>query len=582
MRLWAIAFGLGFGGAAMACGAGTALAAETAAFHATITVPTVRAVDSSLDESTLKAVLAGDVVGHAAELASLNARRISIPLYDVAYSTTMSDGTTVTGELAFHDIRLSSVWKGVANTVSIGNVTLSNSAGGTGRLGAITAEQFDIGGLLSFYGLVPGDASGPPRPIYRNLREGAGWIKAPTGSCDIGDTAMASLKARPLKMSFVDFTNLIAEANAEGDDVSPETGAKMIAFMVDATEAIQSSPIQFAGMKCDGLDKEGKRVQVGIGPVVFGAFANGRYPEISARRIRIVAPGEGQMSLSRFLFKGVDFSGALAALKSAGPAVDKDWIEAHYRELIPAFGGVSFSGFNADIPDDQNPGQRIQAVVGSFDLTLGNYINGVPTDIESNAHHVIVAIPPDSSDELAQNLLSVGIDKVDAGYDFVLKWDEPAQEIRLEKFSVSGANLASLAVAAVLGNATRALFATDTGAAVGAGEALTLKSVNIDLHDFGLADRIYGTMAKRAGQDAKGFREGLAALAQGTALIFLGGAANSTDVTQAIGDFINGAKTLAIRMTSKDPAGVTFGDFIASQDDPTAALSKVNIDAHAK
>jgi len=582
MRLWAIAFGLGFIGVAVAGWTGPASAAATPTLHTTVTVPSVRVVDSSLDEPTLKAVLGGDVVGHASELASLNARRITIPLYDVAYSSSTSDGTTVTGDFVFHDIRLSSVSKGVANTLSIGSVTVSNSAGGAGTFGKITAEQFDIGGLLSFYGLVPGDPSGPPRPIFRNLREAQGSIKSPTGSCDIGDTAMASLKARPLKMSFVDFMNLVGEANDEGDNVSPETGAKIVAFLVDATQAIEASPIVFAGLKCDGTDKDGKRVLVGVGQVRFGAFANGRYPDISVDRVRIVEPGQGQMALSRFLFKGIDFSGALAALKDAGPSLDQDWLEAHYRELIPAFGGLAFSGFNADIPDDQNPGQRIQAAVGSFDLTLGNYVNGVPTDIESNARHIIVAIPPDSSDEFASSLLGVGIDKLDVGYDFALRWDEPSQEIRLEKFSVSGAHLASLAVAAVLGNATRALFATDTSAAIDAGQALTLKNVAIDMHDFGLADRVYGEMAKRAGQDVKAFRQGLAALAQGTALVFLGGAADSTEVTQAVGDFINGARTLAIRMTSKDPAGLSFDDFIAGQHDPTAALSKVNIEAHAK
>ncbi|HVZ13174.1 MAG TPA: hypothetical protein VG894_01830 [Bauldia sp.] len=580
MRFRAIAFGVGLVGCMSL--SPPALAAETATFHTTVAVPSVRVVDSSLDEATLKAVLAGDLAGHASELASLNARRITIPTYDVAYSTTAADGATVSGDLVFHDIRLSSVWKGVANTVSIGSVTISNSAGGQGTFGRITAEQFDIGGLLSFYGLVPGDPNGPPRPIYRNLREAQGSIKSPTGGCDIGDTAMASLKARPLKMSFVDFMNLIGEANDEGDNVSPETGAKIVAFLVDATAAIEASPIVFAGLKCSGADSDGKRVSVGVGPVRFGAFANGRYPDISVQRVRLAAPGDGQMSLSRFLFKGMDFSGALAALKAAGPALDKDWVEAHYRELIPTFGGFAFSGFNADIPDDQNPGQRIQAAIGSFDLTLGNYINGIPTDIASNARHIVVAIPPNSSDEFARSLLNIGIDKVDAGYDFALRWDEPSQEIRLDKLSVSGADLGSLAVAAILGNATRSLFSTDTGQQIDASEGLTLKSVAIDMRDLGLANIVYGQMAARAGQDVKAFRQGLAALAQGTALVFLGGAANSTEVTQAIGDFINGAKTLAIRMTSKDPAGVTFDDFIASQNDPTAALSKVNIEAHAK
>ena len=548
----------------------------------TVSVPSITATDSSVDEVTLKDILSGDVAAHAAALASLNASDILIPEYDVDYAGSTVDGTPITGSFVLHNIHLAKIADGVAATVSIDGMTVSNSLNTAGQFGRITAEQFDIGGLLAFYGLIKGDPTSAPRPIYSNFHEAEGSMTTPQGRCDIGETTMASFKARPLKMSFPDFMTLANEANAEGDNVQPDITAKLISFFVDVTQAIDMSPIQSSGLRCTSVTDTGKTVDVSVGGVKLGEFANARYPDVSVDNVNIVAPGEGSMSLGNFLLKGIDFSNALTALNAAGPDLNEDWFTEHYRDFIPQFGGFSFSGFNIDIPDEDHPDQRIQGSIANFDLSLKSYVNGVPTDISSNAQHIVAFIPPNTDNETAQELVSAGINSFDVGYDFAANWDEPSQEIRLTKLSTTGANFGSLAVAAVLGNATRDLFATDPDVAGNAGMAVTLKRVSVDIHDSGLADLIYAQMAKRAGQDPKTFRAALAALTQGTLLVFIGGAANAEDVTKAVADFINGAKSLSVLVTSKDPAGVSLQDFEATQDDPSTAVAKVNIEAHAE
>jgi len=560
----------------------TSSAAAPVSVSFSVSVPSITATDSSVDEVTLKDILSGDIAAHADALASLNATDILIPEYDVNYTSTTADGTTVNGSFVFHNIDLAKIANGVAATVSIDSTTVSDSMNSAGQFGKISAEQFDIGGLLAFYGLIKGDSTSAPRPLYSNFHEAEGSITTPQGRCDIGQSSMASLKARPLKMSFPDFLKLANEANAEGNDVTPETTAKLVGFIVDVTEAIDMAPIEFSGLRCTSTTDDGKTVDVNVGAVKLGEFANGRYPDVSVDNVSVVAPGEGSMSLGNFLLKGIDFSNALTALNAAGSDVNEQWFTDNYRQLIPQFGGFAFSGFNIDIPDEDHPSERIQGSVANFDLSLKNYVNGVPTDISSSAQHVVAFIPPDSDDDTAQQLLSLGINSFDVGYDFAANWDEADQEIHLDKLSVSGSNFGSLAVAAVLGNATRDLFATDTDVAANAGMAVTLKRVSVDMHDSGLADLIYGVMAKRAGQDPKTFRAALAALTQGTLLVFIGGAANAQDVTKAVADFINGAKSLSVVVTSKDPAGVSLQDFEATQDDPSTAVAKVNIDAHAE
>ncbi len=54
------------------------------------------------------------------------------------------------------------------------------------------------------------------------------------------------------------------------------------------------------------------------------------------------------------------------------------------------------------MPDEQHPGQRTRATVGDFDLSLADYVAGVPTTISSSSHHVVVDVPPAEQDIVDQ------------------------------------------------------------------------------------------------------------------------------------------------------------------------------------
>jgi hypothetical protein len=154
--------------------------------------------------------------------------------------------------------------------------------------------------------------------------------------------------------------------------------------------------------------------------------------------------------------------------------------------------------------------------------------------------------------------------------------------MRLGKFSVTGVDMGSLAVASVIGKATRDLFSSDLDAALAAAMGLTLKRVKIDVRDAGLADLLLQSESKAAGKDVTEFRQAIAGLTQGTMLLFLGGVADANEISTAVGDFINGAKSLSVTVTAKDPAGVTFDELNALKDDPSGLADKVTIDAVAK
>src|SRR5690606_33934420 len=83
-----------------------------------LTVPTVEAVDANLDEAEIRAIFAGDFA--SADLAGLDAARISIP--EIVFTAEFEDaeGVTRRSVITYRDIELTDVSDGVAAAPAVG------------------------------------------------------------------------------------------------------------------------------------------------------------------------------------------------------------------------------------------------------------------------------------------------------------------------------------------------------------------------------------------------------------------------------------------------------------------------------
>jgi hypothetical protein len=562
----------------------SAPAASDSAIKITVDIPTIESADASISDEDLRAIFSGDVADHADELASLSATSIHIPELHVSYVLPPVAGKPKSSELVYRDIEIKDVTDGVAATAAMAGADFTGPDGTIFKLGKVSANQLDIGGLLAFYGLV--DASGEtPTTLYKDFAADGATLTGPDVSCKFGKITQAEIKARPLKVSITEFLTLAQEMEAQKDaKPKPETIAKFITFYTDYVKAIQTAPMNFGGIDCSGKAEDGSPLAVSVGATTIGAFANGRYPEIGFKDVKINMDKDGQISLGSVLVKGFDYSGAIASLDSATAAgtLDDKWFEANVRQMIPAFDGLAFDNFTMDVADQQHAGQRIKAAVGSFDLSLGAYINGIPSDISTSATHLVFDLPVDPSDDSLKQLHALGINKVDAGYDFSAKWDEASQSIKLGKLSFSGADLGSLALAGTIGNAVKDLFSSNNDQALASAIGLTVKDLKLDLQDSGLKDLLLKSAAAEQGKDPEQFRAAASGMAQGTILAILGATEEAKKLSDAVGSFLNGAKSLTIAIAAKEPAGIGMADFMAAQSDPTTLATKVTIDASAK
>jgi hypothetical protein len=550
----------------------------TSGITTTLSIPTITAVGSSMDEAALRDALSGGFMAHVDEIAKLTATSISIPEIDVTVNGT--GDTPSTTMIAYKDVALSNVQGGIAQSASVGSLE-TTSPEGSFKFGKLSAASLDFGALLSFYSLMPaGDASSPMKALYKDFSFDGGTFTGPQTSCTFGKVTAPEFDARPLKISFTQLMNA-TKGMKDADTPSPEAIKTLVSFMADVFQAFKSEPVNVDGLSCSGADESGKAFEFTIGGITMDGYAPGTYPALEIKNLKIVGNGD-TVTLADAKLKTIDLSQPIAAIEAQGDGITADWLQANYRKLIPAFGGFSFSGFAVNGPDPQAPGSTIDAKIASFDLTLSDYLNGVPTKISSSSSGIEAPLPAESTDDTVKMLRAIGLTKVNLGYEFSVAWDKATQTIAVDKLSVTGADLGSVAVAISIGNAAEQLFDNDFNVAEAAALGVSLKSVKVDVTDAGFADKFVPTLAAEQKVDAATFRQKIAGTAEAVVLQVLGATDTSKALADAVGSFVTGAaKSLSVSIVAKDPAGLPVPLLMQAGNDPTVLASAVDVTGSA-
>lgn len=559
-------------------------AAETTAVASSfnVEIPSIDALDSNVDDETLRAIFSGALAENADALAGLTATSITIPEIMLETTTTV-DGKTSEATIIFADLELTDITDGIAASVTLSGMTVDAGDDGSADFGVLSAANFNIGGVLGLYGLVDGGGQTELETIYTDFRFDGGTFEAPDVSCTMGAMTAAEFKARPLNYSFAEIMALAESLEAQEDDPSPETVGAALRMYVDLFTAFETSPAEFEGFECSGVDDEDRPLSFTVAGMSMGAMSPGIYPSIAMDGLDVTVEGDGTVQVGNITIKEMDFSGPIAAIEAAPEAIDEAWFTDNARSLIPAFTGFSFSDVLVDVPDPESTGERISASIGAFDLTLGAYYNGIPTDLLTTASNIVIDLPENSADEQVKQLIDLGVTNIDAGFAIDASWNEADNTIAVDEVSITGANLATVALAGTITNATDALFSVDEDQALAAAMAVAISHLKLDVTDAGLADIILARVAADQGSDPATMRPVFAGLAEGTVVGLLAGAAEAQKVGAALNAFVSGkAKYLTIEMTAKEEPGLGMLDFIAAETDPTSLIGKVTIDATAK
>jgi hypothetical protein len=549
-------------------------------------VGNIDAVDSNVDAQTIRDVISGKLVENANALAGLNAKSIFIPEIKLIYTIEV-DGKVSDNEFVFKNIALTNVKNGIAQTASMEAVTgnMSPNAGADMdeqfklALGQSTITQFNLGAVLNAYGLLA-PKNFEMTTLYQDYIVSGGSLDAGPVHCDIGKYQAGSDSARAMEVSYPELMTLAAELEANNDP-SPEQIVKMADFYADLLFAYKTSPAVFDGLSCAGT-QDGTSFDFSLGKVMVGAMGNGIYPSFEVNDIAVKVSGKenGEFKLGNFTFKEIDFNPTVEAYKQIEDvsALNKDWFEANFRSFIPSFGGLSISNFFADVPDEDN-GVRIKVEVAEIDVSLADYVNGIPSNISLSTTGLQADVPENPSDDGLKQLRALGIERLNVGYEMTLSWDEAAQAINLARLMFTGEKLGTVDVSGYFVGATAELFATDPQTAMIAAMGLGVKELDIQLDNQGFLDIALAQAAAEQGAPVEAFQTQVSAMANGMIVGLLGGVDQAVDLGAAVSNFIAGdASYVGIAVTSKTETGVGMPQIMALQSDPTKILEYVDIE----
>src|SRR5690606_22792025 len=165
-------------------------------------------------------------------------------------------------------------------------------------------------------------------------------------------------------------------------------------------------------------------------------------------------------------------------------------------KIVPAIEGFSLADFSMDIPDPENAGERLQAQIAWLDVSLADYVNGIPSRISAVGKGIEVPLPPDTP-ELPRSAL--GIDKLLVDYDVAAYWDEASRTIAVDSFALSSSDLGRFTVSATLANAGSDLFSENPDVATLAATGITVTRLTLELENGGLTPLLIAVAAADEG-----------------------------------------------------------------------------------
>jgi hypothetical protein len=540
-----------------------------------LSVPIIQVQNSSMSADQLRDALAGNFLAHVDELANLSAGRITIPEITIKTDATMR-GEHRSSTATYTNLVLTGVKSGIAESASIDKIETA-TGDGTFTYNRMVQTGLDIPGIFALAGLIPG-SSANFRPLTSSFSIDGASFTGPEASCTIGAWTGQGMEARPVTVLLKDVMAASAQLDANKSNPPASALKTVVTYILDILTSFRTHPTEVDGFDCKGSGPEGAG-EVAVGKITIGGFEPGIYPSFAIENVKVDGGDKGTVSVAKAELKPIDLNPPINVVRAEIDNLSPGWFDKNGRKLIPSVAGFDLAGIKIDVADPEKPGARIQASLDDLDLTMSDYLNGIPTKVSASTRGLDVPLNAASDDDNVKMLLALGIDRVNLDASFSVVWDKATSTIKLDKVSIAGKDLGSLAVAAVLGNAAEQLFDTDTSVQQAAAMGLTVKSITLDAVDMGLADKAYSLLAQQVGSsDVTAYRSQMAGTAEGAVLQMLGSTDAARQLGTAVGDFVNGkAKALTITIASKDPAGITVPMLMQAGDDPMALASALEI-----
>ena len=540
-----------------------------------VVIPSVETSGGSLTDGDLRAILdPQDSATLAQRLARANASAVSVP--QVIFE--MAPGVRLT----YRDIKLVNLANGLIDAASAAGASadLPDPKGGTlsARYGAMSIRKLNLGLMLRIATGVRTDPNEPLASLYEDFTADGFEMKSPDVDIAMGRVSGTGIKGRPFSMPLADIMRM-----AQQDPKVPlpaEDGRKLATLLADMMQSFEFGQVEARDFLV--RVKTDEKGEVGIGRIFMGGVAKARFGEIAYEDFRIVMP-DGKARIGRFALRDLDLSRTFATMGELARKGDLKGAEEDPRALLPTLGLIEMTGLDFDVPDttgkgNSADGKRILFTLGRFEIGARGFIEGIPTALNVRLQDFIFPLPSKSADDDLQQLVAMGLNRLELSHNMDLAWTEAAQELGLKDYSVRLPGLGALKISGTIGNLTKDLFSKNLALAQATALGALVKSLDINFENLGGVEKGIALQAKQSGQSVQDVKQMLVAGAAVGIPAMLGNSSASKAVGNAVAKFLAEPKTLRISARSREGLGASD---LMMLSDPMSLLDKVEITAGA-
>jgi hypothetical protein len=157
-------------------------------------------------------------------------------------------------------------------------------------------------------------------------------------------------------------------------------------------------------------------------------------------------------------------------------------------------------------------------------------------------------------------------------------WSEASSELAIDSFSLDGADMGSLNVAAKFSNVTPDLASKDERVAAAAAHSVLIKKLDLHVENAGLFDKALAVQAKNEKQSVDEARQ--SDILKATVLLpaLLGNEAPARALGAALAKFIAAPRNFSLQALAPEGVGIADLEFVQT---PGALLKKIEVTAAA-
>ena len=502
------------------------------------------------------------------------------------------------GRTIYKDVKVSNAVSGLIGELTSSGAALESKTVGkdgqadtriSGSIGALSIAGLDLVGIVKVFSETAGADAGPMLTLYKSYRIDGMKLSGtlPDGMIDMssGPLEGKDFRARPSRIGLAKVSAILQET-PNFADMSDEDRKVVFEAMIDFFNNFDYGVITARDFDVSMAVKPASaagttpNTQTEIHYAIGALDVSVPEKRFSFSNIRFEAPKEGvSFSIGNYSLNGFSLSPTMAALKvmvDKDTLSDEDFQASDPRDFLPVLGVYLMQKMEIKTNEP-----RQSFGIGEIRMAFADQIKGIPTNINLAINHFILGLDGDLKDQSLKDIRDAGLKTIDFSTSLALKWEDDRKTINISSLHADGAGLGSVDFSGTIGNAQQELFSASLSTAQILALALTAKNAAIEVRDTGGIDIFSSLAAKQGTSTPAEIRKGLVVELKSELKQTFGDAPAMDQVIAAVEKFLSGAKTLIIKVKSKNDLGLGFMDFVAAQK-PEEVLKKVDIEASAQ